>query len=834
MLKLKVTGMSCAACSARVEKAVKALDGARDVSVNLLTGDLRVEGVSAEAVVAAVKKAGYGVEMQNAKCKMQNAEGEMQNAKCKMQNAEDEMQNAKCKMQNGMKGAKGRGGEGELLVRFLLSLAILLPLMWIAMAGKLPILQLILSLAILAIHGRFFLSGAKALLHASPNMDTLVALGSGVSFVYSTVLLFTKTSSHFYFDSAAMILVLITLGKMLEKRAKGKTTDAIRALLSLSPDECVLLRDGKEVTVPTKDVKVGDTVLLRPGARVPVDGVLLSGSAAFDESALTGESLPVEKGAGDRVFAATVNLSGAVTLRAEGVGEDTVLASIVAAVKEASATKAPIAKLADRVAGIFVPVVLLISLLTFGLHLLLSTPLSSAISFAVSVLVISCPCALGLATPVAIMVGSGVGARHGILFKNAGVLEASGKVKTVLLDKTGTLTEGKMRVTDILPADGASREQLLSLAYAIEAGSEHPIGRAIVSYAAEQGISLPAVSDFEAISGAGVRALYDGKELLGGKYAFAGDPAALALAAGLAKEGKTPLFFRLDGKALGVIAVADTLKSDAAATVALLKKMGIRPVLLTGDRRDTAMAVATLVGIDEVEAEVLPTEKADAVRHYREAGGVMMVGDGINDAVALTTADVGVAIGAGTDIAVDAADAVLSRTGLISLADAVVLSRKTLRNIKQNLFWAFFYNLCAIPLAAGAFASFGVVLSPMIGAFAMSLSSLFVVTNALRLNGVRLPSGKQLPPTRQSRATPLEEGGCSKGENNKMQTIINIEGMMCPHCSGRVKDALLAVSGVSDADVSHERGNAIVTHDASVTADTLKDAVTAAGYKVLD
>ena len=828
MLKFKVTGMTCAACSARVERAVASLDGARDVSVNLLTGDLRVSGVSDEAVINAVKRAGYGISP--------------------LAQAMSAVPNNGASRAGDIRSAKGdrashSNGEGKAdfrpTVRFILSLGVLLPLTWLSMGGMiglpppgvlaenptaLGVCQLLLSAVILLLNYRFFVSGAWAALHLSPNMDTLVVLGSGVSFVYSTVLLCVKTTEHYYFDSAAMILVLITLGKLLEARAKGKTTDAIRALLSLSPDESRVLRDGGEVVIPTSEVRIGDTVILRPGERVPVDGVLLLGGASFDESALTGESVPIDKGVGDRVFAATVNLSGAVRFRAEGVGEDTVLGGIVAAVREASATKAPIAKLADRVAGVFVPIVLFLSLLTFGLHLVFRATLSAAINFAVSVLVISCPCALGLATPVAIMVGSGVGARHGILFKNAEALETAGKVKTVLLDKTGTVTEGKMRVTEVIPAEGVSQERLLSLAAALEEGSEHPLGRAVVSYAAERGAASLEISNFEAVAGEGVRTLYEGRALLGGKYAFAGDTSLLPLAERLGKEGKTPLFFRLGDEPLGVIAISDTVKKDAKATVAFLKKMGIRPVLLTGDRRDTALATAAPLGIDEVVAEVLPAQKAETVRRYRRDGLVMMVGDGINDAVALTAADVGVALGTGTDIAVDAADAVLSRAGLISLADAVVLSRKTVQNVKENLFWAFFYNLCAIPLAAGALSPLGIVLSPMIGALAMSLSSLFVVMNALRLGRVRLPSAG-CPCQRKTEI--------SKGDNNKTQTTINIKGMMCPHCSGRVREALLSVSGVLAADASHERGSAIVTHDGTVTLESLTEAVTAAGYEVV-
>ena len=781
MLKFKVTGMSCAACSARVERAVCAIPGAKDVSVNLLTGDLRVSGVTAEAVTDAVTKAGYGVAAKT--------EG------------------------------RAKASPRPAVIRFLLSLVLLVPLMWLGMSMQLPSVQLLLSGAVIALHFRFFTSGVRAALHLSPSMDTLVALGSGVSFLYSAyVWLFVGEGAHLYFDSAAMILVLITLGKMLEARAKGKSTDAIRALLALSPEEATLLRDGEAVRVPVSTLKVGDLILLRPGDRVPVDGVIVSGEGAFDESALTGESLPADKRAGEHVFTATLNLSGAVTIRAEGVGEDTALGRIVAAVTEASTTKAPVAKLADRVAGVFVPVVICISLLTFGLHLLLNSPPSAAVGYAISVLVISCPCALGLATPVAIMVGSGKGARYGILYKNAAVLEVAGRVKTVLLDKTGTVTEGKMQVTDVLPAEGVSKEELLSLAMAIEEGSEHPLARAIVEHCRSASVVPASVTGFESHAGAGVSALYKDAPLLGGKLAFAGTPSDDVTAARLGREGKTSVFFRHGERPLGVIALSDSIKADSAAAIAALRGMGIRTLLLTGDRRDTAEAVAARLSLDGVIAEVLPEEKAAAVRRYRADGAVMMVGDGVNDAVALTAADVGVAIGAGTDIAIDAADIVLSRADLTALADAVALSRKTLRNIKQNLFWAFFYNALAIPLAAGAFSALGFTLSPMIGAAAMSVSSLFVVTNALRLGRVKLPSDHKE----------------NKGETKEMQTTLNIKGMMCPHCSGRVREALLAITGVSAADVSHERGNAIITHGADVTREALVAAVTGAGYDVVD
>ncbi len=826
--------MSCAACSARVEKAVRAIPGAEEVSVNLLTGDLLVDGaVPAETVEAAVKKAGYGILSHE------------KDSSLREKNA-----------QRGVKNALRTEGTQSrpLLARFVVSIAILLPLMWLSMGAMLglpipslffenPALsglcQLLLSGAVLLCNKRFFVSGVSAALRLAPNMDTLVALGSGVSYLYSVGVLFAMIlalgrgdgaavhalAHSFYFESAAMILVLITLGKTLEARAKGKTTDALRALLSLSPDHTTVLKGGAELRIPTAEVRVGDTVLLRPGERVPVDGVVLSGEGSFDESALTGESVPVDKRVGDPVYAATVNRSGAITFRAEGVGEDTALGRIVSTVKEASATKAPIAKLADRVAGVFVPIVLFLSLLTFGLHLVFGAALSAAVNYGICVLVISCPCALGLATPVAVMVGSGTAARRGILFKTAEALEQTGKVKTVLLDKTGTLTKGEMRVADLIPAPGVSADRLLSLAGAVEKGSEHPLGRAVLAHAEASGVSVPVVSSFTATAGAGVSALFEEKELKGGKFSFCGDPTLTETADRLAREGKTPLFFRYDGAPLGIIALSDTLKEDGVAAIATLKKMGLRTVLLTGDRRDTALAVADRLGIDAVEAELLPEEKAAAVRRYREDGLVMMVGDGINDAPALASADVGVAIGAGTDIAIDSADVVLAGRGVGPLCDAIALSRKTLRNVAQNLFWAFFYNLLAIPLAAGAFASLlGLRLSPMVGALAMSLSSLFVVGNALRLYGVKLPADQR---------SKIKSNQRKQGEKKEMKTVLEIEGMMCPHCSGRVEQALVALSGVAEASVSHESGKAVVTHSAEVSASTLAQAVVDAGYKVL-
>lgn len=769
MLKFKVTGMNCAACAARVEKAVSAVAGAEEVSVNLLTGDLLVSGASREAVIEAIKRAGYGVkgasgdalcEPSLGACPTENAAGAAATAAHGATFA-DLSHQAKKRARRMSGAAKGE------LCRLLLSLLLLLPLMWLAMGGMLGlprprifdesptalgVCEMLLSLLLLLYHYRFFTRGVRGVLHGAPNMDTLVALGSGVSFLYSAGVLLsviakeragmlseaTSLTHDFYFESAAMILVLISFGKMLEARAKDKTKDALQALLALSPEVAVVLCDGEERVLPTHKIKVGDIVVMRPGGRVPVDGVVTQGTSAFDESALTGESLPVDKAEGDAVYAATINLSGTLRFRATGVGEDTALGRIVEAVKTASATKAPIARLADRVAGVFVPAVLGISLLTFIIHLLCATPTADAVGFAISVLVISCPCALGLATPVAVMVGSGTGARHGILFKHAAAIEAVGKVKTVLLDKTGTVTEGRMRVAGVYPEAGVGEFRLISFAAAVEAGSEHPLARAILAYARDMGIEAPPVEDFTAISGKGVTAIYDDEVLIGGSYAFAGEDMDETLALRLGKEGKTPLFFRYGGRPLGVIALEDAPKPDAARTVALLRRMGLRPVLLSGDRKDTATAIADRVGIDEVIAEVLPAQKAEHLLRYRDAGGVMMVGDGINDAPALMSADVGVAIGHGTDIAIESADIVLSGGSLLSLAYAVYLSKRILRNIKINLFWAFFYNVLAIPLAAGAFASlFGWTLSPAIGALAMSLSSLFVVTNALRLARVR-------------------------------------------------------------------------------------------------
>ena len=813
----KVSGMSCAACSARVERTVRSLDGVENCAVNLLSGSLRVEGdVSEESLFAAVRAAGYGIERALGVTPVSTGE------------------------------------EKRLWRRFLISLCLLLPLIYLSMGEMLSlplpdaigmqtlaggILQMLLSLAVLLINYRFFVSGARAALHLSPNMDTLVSLGAGISFVYSAVVLAfpaLRMGHMLYFESAAMILTLITLGKSLEARAKGKTTDALRALLSLSPEQATVLRDGRETAVPVRDVRVGDVLVLRPGERVAVDGIVEEGEGAFDESALTGESLPVDKGAGDRVFAATVNLSGYLRVRATGVGEETALYRIVKAVKDAASTKAPIAKLADRVSGVFVPLVLSVSLITLVAWLLSGAPFDRALSYAISVLVISCPCALGLATPVAITVGSGVGARRGVLFKSATALEETGRAATVVLDKTGTVTRGEPALTDLLPVSPDGEERLLLLACSLERMSEHPLGRAVARHGEEKGISPLALSGFTAHTGAGVTATLDAETLVGGKddfvCAYAPIPSeARTHAQTLADEGKTVLYFALGGEYLGAIAVADAVKEDSADAVAALKKMGVRTVLLTGDGERTARAVGKLVGIDEIRSGVLPEEKAAFIREEKKKGKVVMVGDGINDAPALVEADVGVAIGCGADIAVDAAQLVLSADSLFGAVDAISLSRAVLRNIKQNLFWAFFYNLIGIPLAAGAFVSLlGFSLPPAFGAAAMSLSSVTVVSNALRLNFHKLHH-KENPDANINDINDTKE----KKGNKEMKTILYIEGMMCPHCSARVQKALEALDGVSEALVNHEVGMATVTHE-NVPEDTLKETVRAAGYTVKD
>ena len=808
-----VTGMSCAACSARVEKAVKAVAGVERCAVSLLTNSMAVEGdAPAEAIVEAVTAAGYGASPKGAEKKPVSPK--------KTEKSEVK----------------------TLLMRLICSLALLLPLMYLTMGHGMwgwpvpkalaenamaqGLTQLLLTTAVLVINQKFFKSGVRGLLHRAPNMDTLVSLGAAAAYGYSLAVLYRLTAMpehmhmlhELYFESAAMILTLITLGKLLEARAKGKTTDALQSLLALSPKTATVVRDGKELSIPVEQVRAGDVFLVRPAQSIPVDGVVLEGSSAVNEAALTGESLPVDKAEGDTVSAATMNQSGFLKCRATRVGEDTTLSQIIKLMSDAAATKAPIAKLADRVSGVFVPVVMSIAAVTLIVWLLVGQSFGYALARGISVLVISCPCALGLATPVAIMVGSGMGAKRGILFKTAVSLETTGKVHTVVMDKTGTVTEGKPRVTDLLPAEGVTEERLLSTAFALEARSEHPLARAIVERAGDQ--TPAAVTDFAAAAGNGLSARLDGVELRGGKRAYmtaavpqAWEERALALA----QEGKTPLYFSEGGRFLGLIAVADTLKPDTVDAVRELKRLGLHLVLLTGDNRRTAEAIARQAGIDEVVADVLPDGKEAVVRELQKNGRVCMVGDGVNDAPALTRADVGLAIGAGTDVAIDAADVVLMNSRLSDVATAVRLSRATLRNIRENLFWAFFYNCLGIPLAAGAFVSLlGWEMNPMFGAAAMSLSSFCVVTNALRLNFFGDKKSKKH----------------HNKEQKTMKKTMKIEGMMCGHCEAAVKRALEAIPQVESAEVSHVSGTAVVTLREPVADDVLRAAVEAKDYCV--
>ena len=818
-----VTGMTCAACSARVEKAVCAVDGVTACSVSLLTNSMGVEGTAApETVIAAVTQAGYSAALKGAPA---------------MDKREDDPLTDR---------------ETPVLVRRLIaSLVFLLPLMYLSMGSMmwgwpLPapladnhiaqgLIQLILTAVVMVINQRFFISGVRSLIHGSPNMDTLVSLGAGAAFGYSTYALFAMifAADHaaamdymheFYFESAAMILTLITVGKMLEARSKGRTADALRGLMRLAPKTATVERDGIERTVPIERVQMGDIFVVRPGETVPVDGTVIEGDSAVDESALTGESIPVDKSVGANVSAATINRSGFLRCRATRVGQDTTLSQIIKIMEDAAATKAPIAKIADKVSGVFVPTVIAIAVVTAVVWLLVGQPVGFALARGISVLVISCPCALGLATPVAIMVGSGVGARHGVLFKTAASLEQAGLTKIVALDKTGTITKGEPTVTDILPVTDREND-LLAAAYALEHKSEHPLAGAICRYAEKRGLTPAAVEAFRILPGNGLTAELNGKALVGGNRAFIGkhadvDAVVEDTAARLAEEGKTPLFFALDGNLLGVIAVADVLKEDSPAAIAELRDMGIRVVMLTGDNERTARAIGQKAGVDEVIADVLPDGKEAVIRRLMQEGKTAMVGDGINDAPALTRADVGIAIGAGTDVAIDAADVVLMHSRLTDVAAAIRLSRATIRNIRENLFWAFIYNVIGIPLAAGVFiAALGWELNPMFGAAAMSLSSVCVVTNALRLNFFRFD--------RKSRSKIIET------EENGMEITLKIEGMMCPHCSGRVKTVLEALDGVATADVSHESGTAVVTLTKDVPADALKTAVEQQGYKVL-
>ena len=836
MKQYNVTGMSCAACSARVEKAVGKVPGVTSCSVSLLTNSMGVEGTaSPEAVIKAVREAGYGASEKGA-------------SKQSASMAENEK-------------ALEDHATPALKRRLIWSVGFLIVLMYFSMGHMmwgwpLPhfyddnhvamgLTQLLLTVIIMVINQKFFISGFKSLWHRAPNMDTLVALGATAAFVYSTYALFAMTGAQvrgdmdavmdymmdFYFESAAMILTLITVGKMLEARSKGKTTDALKSLMKLAPKTATVVRDGQEVTVPVEQVQRDDVFVVRPGESIPVDGVVLEGTSAVNESALTGESVPADKAPGDAVSAATVNQSGFLRCRATRVGEDTTLSQIIQMVSDAAATKAPIAKIADKVSGAFVPAVIGIALMTTIVWLLIGKPVGYALARGISVLVISCPCALGLATPVAIMVGSGLGAKNGILFKTAASLEETGRIEIVALDKTGTITSGEPKVTDILPAEGVSAEELLRLANTLERKSEHPLAKAILEYAKEQNVAADEVADFQALPGNGLTATLDGKALCGGNDTFIGttapvSPEMKAQAAALAEAGKTPLWFSYDGRLLGVVAVADVIKEDSPQAVRELQNMGIRVVMITGDNERTAKAIGAQAGVDQVIAGVLPDGKEREIRKLKTEGKVAMVGDGINDAPALTRADIGVAIGAGTDVAIDAADVVLMKSRLSDVPAAIRLSRATLRNIHENLFWAFFYNTIGIPLAAGVFIPLGLTLNPMFGAAAMSLSSFCVVSNALRLNLFKLRDA------RHDHKHVKHSKKHEEKEKNEMEKTMKITGMMCGHCEARVKKALEAVEGVAEAKVSHEAGTAVVTLNVPVDDAVLKKAVEDQDYKV--
>ena len=825
MEQYNVTGMSCAACSARVEKAVSKVDGVTSCSVNLLMNSMGVEGTaSPESIIAAVEAAGYGASLKNAPSAAKAAQKEeikdKETPKMKKRLAASVVFLA-------------------VLMYFSMGHMVGLPLpsYFVGDHAAVGLVELLLTVAIMVINQRFFISGFKGLINRAPNMDTLVALGSTAAFAYSVYALFGAIKAQtagdmqtamsymheYYFESAAMILTLITVGKMLESRSKGKTTDALKGLMELAPKTANIIKDGKEQSVPVERVQKGDIFVVRPGESIPVDGTVIEGTSAVDESALTGESLPVDKQEGSFVSAGTVNRSGFIRCEASRVGEDTTLSQIIKMVADAAATKAPIAKIADKVSAVFVPSVITIAVVTIIGWLIAGRDFGFALARGISVLVISCPCALGLATPVAITVGSGVGARNGILFKTAVSLEEAGKAKTVVLDKTGTVTSGKPVVTDILPAESTSGKKLLEYAYSLETKSEHPLAGAVNLKAEESGSTAHEVTDFEALPGNGLVAKLDGKELVGGNLGFISERAQVSAqqreaAESLAEQGKTPLFFAYDGKLLGTVAVADTIKEDGAAAIAELHKMGLEVIMLTGDNQRTADAVGKAAGVDRVIAGVMPDGKEKVVRELSEQGKTIMVGDGINDAPALTRADTGIAIGAGTDIAIDAADIVLVKSRLGDVPAAIKLSRATLRNIKENLFWAFIYNVIGIPVAAGVFINlFGWQLNPMFAAAAMSLSSFCVVTNALRLNFFK------------TGAKPEKK---TKEEKKTMEKTLKIEGMMCGHCEATVKKALEELPQVTSAEVSHESGTAKVTLNADISDDALKAVVEAKGYKV--
>ena len=834
MTQYNVTGMSCAACSARVEKAVSRVEGVTACSVSLLTNSMGVEGTAApDAVISAVKNAGYGASLKGTGSAAPSA------AEAEAQLEDHETPRLKRRLIWSL---------GFLAVLMYFSMGHMmwgwqLPAFYDGNHVAMGLTQLLLTVIIMVINQRFFISGFKSLWHRAPNMDTLVALGASAAFVYSTYALFAMTDAQvkgdadgvmtymmdLYFESAAMILTLITVGKMLEARSKGKTTDALKGLMKLAPKTANVLRGGTEQTVPIEQVQRGDVFLVRPGESIPVDGVVLEGESAVNEAALTGESIPADKAPGDTVSAATVNQSGFLKCRASRVGEDTTLSQIIRMVSDAAATKAPIAKIADKVSGVFVPTVIAIAAVTTVVWLILGRGVGFALARGISVLVISCPCALGLATPVAIMVGSGLGAKNGILFKTAASLEEAGRIEIVALDKTGTITAGEPRVTDVVPTPGVDADELLSLAYALERKSEHPLARAVLQYAEQQGSAAREVTDFKALPGNGLEAMLNGKPLCGGNAALvlARVEVASAMrdrAQTLAEQGKTPLWFAYDGKLIGIIAVADVIKPDSPQAVRELRNMGIRVVMLTGDNERTAKAVGAQAGVDEVIAGVLPDGKESVIRRLMQQGKVAMVGDGINDAPALTRANVGIAIGAGTDVAIDAADVVLMKSRLSDVPAAIRLSRATLRNIRENLFWAFFYNSIGIPVAAGAFVSLGLTLNPMLGAAAMSLSSFCVVTNALRLNLFKLYDASR----DHKRKTKMKE----YKETKSMKKTMKITGMMCPHCEATVKKALEAVPGVAEAQVSHVTGTAVVTLSAPVEDSALKAAVEARDYTV--
>lgn len=850
MEQYTVTGMSCAACSTRVEKAVSKVPGVTSCSVSLLTNSMGVEGTaSADSIVAAVTEAGYGASLKGAGAESRSASAD-----------EDALKDRETPV---------------LKQRLIISIGFLVVLMYFSMGHMmwgwpLPswfegnhvamgLVQMILAGIIMVINQKFFVNGFKSLWHRSPNMDTLVALGSMASYVWSVFALFLMTDAEvhgdmagvmkymdeFYFESAAMILTLITVGKLLEARSKGKTTDALKSLMKLAPKTAVLVQNGEEVTVPVEQVKKGDIFVVRPGENIPVDGIVLEGASAVNEAALTGESIPVDKTEGDLVSAATMNQSGYIRCEASRVGEDTTLSQIIRMVSDAAATKAPIAKIADKVSGVFVPVVITIACITTVVWLLLGREFAYALARGISVLVISCPCALGLATPVAIMVGNGLGAKNGILFKTAVSLEETGKMQIVALDKTGTITEGEPVVTDLIPVEGISETELLTVAYALEQKSEHPLAKAVIKRGQERSVDKLEVQDFTALPGNGLSAVLDGQRIVGGSMTFIKEKSGLSEAMQeicnrLAQEGKTPLLFTLDDKLIGVIAVADTIKKDSREAIRQLKNMGIHVVMLTGDNERTARAIGAEAGVDEVIAGVLPDGKESVIRKLKEQGKTAMVGDGINDAPALTRADMGIAIGAGADVAIDAADVVLMKSSLRDVAAAIRLSRATLRNIHENLFWAFIYNIIGIPLAAGAWVHFGLTLNPMFGAAAMSLSSFCVVSNALRLNFCRLHDASRDKKIKSAiikdtimNTDSQEESEMESGkEGTTMTKTMKIEGMMCGHCEARVKKVLEALAEVDSAEVSHEAGTAVVTLNSDVQDEVLKKTVEDQDYKV--